>query len=92
MNKISFLISVLVLCTTTSTLFAKCYSFRKVGSVKICIDGDSNADRRKAQELCKTISGSDCGGVGGYTGSCTKNETLKCYNSEGKEQKHIMVD
>lgn len=71
---------------------AKCYSFRKTDSVKVCIDGDSNADRRKAQELCKGITGSDCGGVGGYTGSCVKSESLKCYNADGKEQKNISLD
>ncbi|MBK6604951.1 MAG: hypothetical protein IPG24_05560 [Leptospiraceae bacterium] len=90
--KTFLLIPFLVFLFSNSLLIAKCYSFRKVDSVKICIDGDSNADRRKAQELCKKIIGSECGGVGGYTGSCTKNESLRCYNSEGKEQKHIMVD
>ncbi|MBK8397048.1 MAG: hypothetical protein IPL26_17675 [Leptospiraceae bacterium] len=73
-------------------LSAKCYSFRKNKDVKVCINGDSNADRRKAQNICKQVSGLDCGGVGGYTGSCNKGTQLKCYNEEGKEQKNISVD
>jgi hypothetical protein len=92
MNKLSFLVYALVFSTAASTLSAKCYSFRKVDNIKVCIDGDSNADRRKAQELCKGITGFDCGGVGGYTGSCIKSESLKCYNAEGKEQKNISLD
>ena len=62
--KTFLLIPFLVFLFSNSLLIAKCYSFRKVDSVKICIDGDSNADRRKAQELCKKIIGSECGGVG----------------------------
>ncbi|HMW04191.1 MAG TPA: hypothetical protein PK079_14310 [Leptospiraceae bacterium] len=75
-----------------SILSAKCYSFRKIESIKVCIEGDSNADRRKAQDVCKDVLGADCGGVAGYTGSCAKSEKLKCYNKDAKEQKHITVD
>ena len=93
MKKTSLLFSLLIILNfTSSALYAKCYSFRKAEGVKVCINGDSNADRRKAQDLCKNITGSDCGGVGGYTGSCSKGENLKCYNEEGKEQKNISVD
>ena len=92
MIKISFPILVLSLFAFNSVLSAKCYSFRNADHIKVCIEGDSNADRRKAQEICKKIIGSDCGGVGGYTGSCIKYENLKCFNSEGKEQKNITVD
>jgi hypothetical protein len=92
MNKISFSILLLSFLIFNSAITAKCYSFRNVENVKVCIEGDSNADRRKAQEICKKIIGSDCGGVGGYTGSCIKHENLKCFNSEGKEQKNISVD
>lgn len=89
---IRFILLVCILFTFSNSLFAKCYSFRNTESIKVCIEGDSNADRRKAQEICKTVSKTDCGGVAGYTGSCVKSERLKCYNKEGKEQKHISVD
>jgi hypothetical protein len=82
----------LILFFVTSTLSAKCYSFRKAEDLKVCINGDSNKDRKKAQEICKMLTGVDCGGVGGYTGSCSKSASLKCYNDEGKEQKNISVD
>lgn len=89
--KLQFGIIIIMLLGTTS-LSAKCYSFRKANGVKICINGDSNADRRKAISICKDITNLDCGGIGGYTDSCHKNEKIKCYNEEAKEQKHIMVD
>jgi len=87
-----FLLFMLLFLISNLTLVAKCYSFRKVDSLKVCIDGDSNADRRKAMEICKSITGSDCGGIGGYTGSCIKSGNLKCYNADSKEQKNIDVD
>lgn len=87
---ITVLLSSLLFCNVN--LFAKCYSFRKSENIKVCINGDSNADRRKALSICMNKTGMDCGGVGGYTDSCIKDKKTKCYNEEGKEQDHISVD
>lgn len=82
----------LIVCLISTNLSAKCYSFRKTNEVKVCMNGDSNADRRKAQVICQQMIGFDCGGIGGYTASCNKENNLKCYTEEGKERKNIIVD
>lgn len=93
MKKINVLLFILLAFSfITSSLSSKCYSFRKVNSIKVCTNSDSNKDRKKAQEICSSILKSDCGGVAGYTGSCNKAEKIKCYNEDGIEKKSISVD
>ncbi len=82
----------IIILFSTAGLSAKCYSFRKADGVKVCINGDSNADRRKALSICMNLTGLDCGGVGGYTDSCHKSKKIKCYNEDAKELNSISVD
>ncbi len=73
---------------TTSSLSAKCYAFRDA-EIKVCVEGDSNADRKKAGDVCKKVKGSDCGLTTGNSGSCTGP---KCYDEDGKQNKNIKTN
>ncbi|HMV42365.1 MAG TPA: hypothetical protein PK079_02555 [Leptospiraceae bacterium] len=89
MKKLALVISiVLATAFSTSSLFAKCYGFRDA-DIKVCVNGDSNADRKKASETCKKVVGADCGGITGYSGSCTGP---KCYDDGGNKKSNIKVD
>ncbi len=72
----------------TTNLSAKCYGFRDA-DIKVCINGDSFADRKKAGEVCKKVNGSDCGATTGNSGSCTGP---KCYDESGSKKSNIKVD
>ena len=72
----------------TANLTAKCYGFRDA-DIKVCVEGDSNADRKKAGEVCKKVNGSDCGQTTGNSGSCTGP---KCYDADGNQNKNIKTN
>ncbi|MFZ5445358.1 MAG: hypothetical protein ACOZQL_35535 [Myxococcota bacterium] len=71
---------------------AKCYSLSKAPSdVYVCVGkngSDSFADRKKAQEICKQQTGSDCGNVSSYSSSCHSNSN-KCYDENGKASRDL---
>jgi hypothetical protein len=73
-------------------LSAKCFGFSKNKDYKVCIDGESNAVRKQAQEVCKSKSGSDCGNITGYSGSCNASGSVKCLDASGAEKKSLKVE
>lgn len=75
-----------------SGLSAKCFGFSKNKDYKVCIDGDSNAVRKKARDVCKSKSGSDCGNITGYSGSCNASGSIKCLDESGSEKKSLKAD
>lgn len=86
MKKISLVFSLIaVMSFLASGLSAKCYGFRDA-DIKVCVNGDSFADRKKASEVCKGVKGSDCGAITGNSGSCTGP---KCYDENGKKDSNI---
>lgn len=75
-----------------TTAEAKCYRLDKAPSdTYVCVGkggGDSFADRKKAQEVCKKATGSDCGNVGSSSSSCHSNSN-KCYDESGKASRDL---
>ncbi|WP_167884209.1 hypothetical protein [Leptospira idonii] len=54
MKKISILLGILFVTAGNATLFAKCYGFRDT-DIKVCVEGDGFAERKKAGEICKFV-------------------------------------
>lgn len=71
------------------SLSAKCFAFSKNKDTKVCVDGNNNSARKKAQDVCKSKSGSDCGNITGYSGECKDNGKIKCLDASGKEGKSL---
>jgi hypothetical protein len=90
MNKISIILAI-CLMGSSSALFAKCFTFKK-SDIRVCIDGNSNAERKKAQDICDKANGSDCGGISGYSGNCKTAGKVKCFDGSGSEQKDLKAD
>ena len=90
MKKI-LILTLVTSCFSLAELSAKCFGFSKNKDYKVCVDGDSNASRKQAQEVCKSKSGSDCGNITGYSGSCNAG-SVKCLDASGTEKKSIKVD
>ncbi|MBP7283242.1 MAG: hypothetical protein KBA66_16775 [Leptospiraceae bacterium] len=89
MKKISLVLSLVIAITfAASSISAKCYGF-KDADIKVCVNGDGFKERKKAGDICKSVSGKDCGGITGNMGSCTGP---KCYDESGKQDKNIKVD
>lgn len=70
------------------TASAKCFSFSEA-DVKVCIDGNDNATRNAAKEVCENATGSDCGNITGTSGSCNGTS---CYDASGDQVRSISVD
>lgn len=74
------------------TAEAKCYRLSNAPSdVYVCVGkngSDSFADRKKAQEICKKETGSDCGSVSSTSSSCHSNSN-KCYDENGKASRDL---
>ncbi len=66
-------------------LHAACYNFSNGDGYKVCVKGDSFDDRKKAQEICKKVKGSDCGNIQGYSSSCNG----KCVNQDGEKKSSL---
>ncbi len=66
---------------------AKCFAFRGQ-TLRVCVDGDNNASRRAATEVCERISGERCS-VSGYSGSCQRSSSVRCYDARGQERRSI---
>ena len=64
---------------------AACYNFSNGDGYKVCVKGDSFDDRKKAQEICKKVKGSDCGNIQGYSSSCNG----KCVNQDGEKKSSL---
>ena len=67
---------------------AKCFAFRDL-DLKVCVDGD--AARKAAVEVCEDVSKKDCK-ISGSSGECRPSGDKKCYDKDGKEQKHLKAD
>jgi len=68
---------------------ALCYRFSAAGSeVGVCIKGDSFADRKKAQEVCKKGEGKDCGNITSTSSSCHSNSG-RCYDANGNKSRSL---
>lgn len=74
--------------SVASTASAKCFAFSDA-DIKVCIDGNDNATRRQAQEVCEDATGDDCGNITGYSGSCNGSN---CYDESGDQVRSISVD
>ena len=89
MRKISLVLGLVIAITfAASSLSAKCYGF-KDADIKVCVNGDGFKERKKASDICKSVSGTDCGGITGNSGSCTGP---KCYDESGSKKSNIKVD
>jgi hypothetical protein len=83
--------AILVLCSLfAAEAQADCFGFRGM-DIKVCLEGDDNAARSKAVEVCEEVSGESCS-ISGTSGECRESGDKKCYDEEGEEQKHIRVD
>lgn len=92
MKKIIISSVLFMLFYSSNSIYAKCFTFKKADGIKVCLNGNSNADRKKASDVCKSVNGSDCGGISGYSGSCQKSNSTKCIDEAGAEQKSLKVD
>lgn len=70
---------------------AKCFAFSDSDAV-VCIDGNDNATRRQATEVCEDATGSDCGNITGYSGSCRSSGDRQCYDASGDEVSSASAD
>lgn len=77
----------LLLTVVPSLAEAKCFAFRGM-SIRVCVDGDNNAARRAATEVCERVSSESCS-ISGYSGSCQRSSSVRCYNAQGQEQRSI---
>lgn len=71
------------------SLSAKCFSFSAADGIKVCVDGNNNAARKKAGAACKEATGSKCGNITGYSGSCQKGSGTRCIDENGNEKKSL---
>ncbi len=78
------MVAVALLCA--GPLYAYCYNFQNGDGYKVCVKGDSFDARKKAQEICKNVKGSDCGNIQGSSSSCNGN---KCVDQDGKKQNSL---
>jgi hypothetical protein len=68
---------------------ALCYRFSLAGSeVGVCVKGDSFADRKKAQAICKKGENKDCGNITSTSSSCHSNSN-RCYNENGEKKRDL---
>ncbi|MCB1179019.1 MAG: hypothetical protein KDK36_15645 [Leptospiraceae bacterium] len=92
MQKILGTILAVLVFSSFSGLSAKCFGFSKNKDFKVCVNGNNNAARKKAQSICKAKSGKDCGNITGYTGSCNASGSTKCLDESGTEKKKLKVN
>jgi hypothetical protein len=69
---------------------AKCFAFRGQ-TLRVCVDGDDNASRRAATAVCERVSGASCS-VSGYSGSCQRSSSVRCYDARGQEQRSLQSE
>lgn len=78
-----------VALTAPAALSAKCFSFSDADGVKVCVDGNNNAARKRAKAACKKAIGSKCGNITGYSGSCQKGSSTRCFDGNGNEARKL---
>lgn len=91
-NVNSILLVWVILFAPALSLQAKCFQFRNGGDIRVCIDGNDNKTRKAASDVCESIKGSDCGPISGYSGSCNKGSSTRCFDGSGKEHKKLTAD
>lgn len=69
---------------------AKCFAFRGE-DIRVCVDGDDNAARRRASQVCEGVVGHSCS-ISGYSGECRRSSSVRCYDQAGEEQRSIESD
>ena len=69
---------------------ADCFAFRDL-DLKVCVEGDDNDARKKAEEVCEEVSDDDCS-ISGSSSECRESGSKKCYDESGEEQKYLKVD
>ncbi len=90
MHKVTVSLLLMVSVIAPSTADAKCFAFRG-NDVRVCVDGDDNAARRRATEVCETVTGGACATTG-YSGACRRNGTVRCYDAAGEERREVQSD
>lgn len=79
-----------LLLALPATAEAKCFAFRGE-EIRVCVDGDDNAARRRASEVCEGVVGHACS-VSGYSGECRRSGSVRCYDHTGAEQRSLESD
>ncbi len=82
--------AILAVVGGASVAEAKCFAFRGK-DIKVCVDGDDNAARRRATSVCEDVTGSDCA-ISGYSGECQRSSSVRCYDGSGDEQRRIQSE
>lgn len=83
-------LTVLAMAGGASVAEAKCFAFRGQ-DIRVCVDGDDNAARRRATNVCSQVTDSTCS-ISGYSGECRRSGSTRCYDGSGEEQRHIESD
>ncbi|MBX3249836.1 MAG: hypothetical protein KF901_21845 [Myxococcales bacterium] len=85
------LLTALALVTLPSAVEAKCFGFRGK-NIRVCVDGNDNAARRRATSVCESVTGESCSISGDSGSSCRRSSSVRCYDGGGNEQRDITVD
>lgn len=86
---LGFTVALAVALTAPAALSAKCFSFSDADGVKVCVDGNNNAARKRAKAACKKATGSKCGNITGYSGSCREGSRTSCFDGNGNQAKSL---
>ncbi len=87
---IASLLFVVALTVEPCVAEAKCFGFRGQ-TIRVCVDGDQAASRRTAIAVCERVSGQSCS-IAGYSGSCQRSSSVRCYDAGGREQRSIQSE
>ncbi|MCB1142182.1 MAG: hypothetical protein H7A24_08765 [Leptospiraceae bacterium] len=90
--KIKIIVSILFSFSLMIELEAKCFQFSNTDTIRVCVDGNSKHQRKKAQEICKKKFGNLCGRIVGTSNYCTKNSNTRCFDQKGKEKDRVAIE
>lgn len=90
MKQLSVVFVFVSMLATPLVAEAKCFGFRGL-DIRVCVDGDDNAARRRATAVCDRVSDEECS-ISGSSGECRRSSSVRCYDGSGEEQRHIESD
>lgn len=91
MKKFSALVIAAALMAAPTVAEAKCFGFRGK-DIRVCVEGHDNSARRTATNVCESVSGEDCSISGDSGSTCQRSSSVRCYDSDGNEQRRIELD